>query len=342
MTDQNQTTSNTEGGFCSEVKIPSYSTLSPEVKKRIEENRLKAKAIQLERRLQNGSNRTFQSTEQQNTNSSIEQQNTNSSIEQQNINSSTEQQNTNSSTEQQNANSSTNTNANNQEEKLRPMKKFQNYVDYDLSKMINTRGGFLFETPDENSKKRKIRELEPEDPPIDPNHPDTPRCKECKTVEIDYQFHRIFRVNICKSCKEKFPEKYSLLTKTEAKEDYLLTDAELKDEERLPHLSKPNPHKSTWNDMMLYLREQVEEFSFEKWGGADALDKEFERRQDEKKKRKDKKFKSKLADLRKRTRTDELEKNRYKEHKHEFGMAVEDPETGISTQTCSSCGISFE
>ncbi|CAG8745505.1 5355_t:CDS:2, partial [Dentiscutata erythropus] len=301
MADQNQTTSNTEGGFCPEAEIPSYSTLSPEIKKRIEENRLKAKDIQLERRLQNGSNKTSQ------------------------VSTSTEQ------TEQQNTNSSNNTNANNQEEKLRPMKKFQNYVDYDFSKMINTRGGFLLEDQDENSKKRKIREIDPEDPPIDPHHSDTPRCKECNTVEIDYQFHRTFRVDICKACKEKFPEKFSLLTKTEAKEDYLLNDAELKDEELLPHWSKPNPHKSTWNDMMLYLREQ--EFSFKKWGGAEGLDKEFERRQNEKKKRKDKKFKSKLADLRKRTRTDELEKNRYKEHKHEFGVAVEDPETGISTQT---------
>lgn len=33
--------------------------------------------------------------------------------------------------------------------------------------------------------------------------------------------------------------------------------AELKDPELLPHLSKPNPHKSTYNDMMLYVREMV-------------------------------------------------------------------------------------
>ncbi|CAG8466652.1 6440_t:CDS:2 [Cetraspora pellucida] len=307
MTDQNEPIPNSEGGSCPIAETPSYSTLSPEIKKRIEENRLKAKAIQLEKKLRNGSDRTSQTP-----------------------------------IDQQNAESTTSANASNNEEKLRPMKKFQNYVDYDFSKMENTRGGFLLEDSVENSKKRKLSEPEPEDPPINPILSENPRCKECKSVEIDYQFHRTFRINICKTCKEKFPEKYSLLTKTEVKEDYLLTDAELKDEEHLPHLSKQNPHKSTWNDMMLYLREQVEEFSFKKWGGAEALDKEFEKRQNEKKKRKDKKFKSKLADLRKRTRTEELEKNRYREHKHEFGMAVEDPETGVSTQTCSSCGISVE
>lgn len=38
--------------------------------------------------------------------------------------------------------------------------------------------------------------------------------------------------------------------------------AELKDPELLPHWSKPNPHKSSWNDMMLYVREMVIERFF--------------------------------------------------------------------------------
>jgi len=33
-------------------------------------------------------------------------------------------------------------------------------------------------------------------------------------------------VLICHACKDKYPDKYSLLTKTEAREDYLLTDRE--------------------------------------------------------------------------------------------------------------------
>lgn len=73
--------------------------------------------------------------------------------------------------------------------------------------------------------------------------------------------------------------------------------AELRDVEILPHLSKPNPHKATWNNMMLYLREQVEEFAFKKWGGEEGLDEEYEKRVSLKKKKKDKKFKSKLAGI---------------------------------------------
>lgn len=44
------------------------------------------------------------------------------------------------------------------------------------------------------------------------------KCKECNSVELDNLFRKTFKVNICKNCKEKYPEKYSLITKSEAKE----------------------------------------------------------------------------------------------------------------------------
>jgi len=52
------------------------------------------------------------------------------------------------------------------------------------------------------------------------------KCRECGGLEIDWQWDDVFRMQVCGRCKEKFPEKYSLLTKTEAKDDYLLTDRE--------------------------------------------------------------------------------------------------------------------
>jgi DNA-repair protein complementing XP-A cells len=45
-------------------------------------------------------------------------------------------------------------------------------------------------------------------------------------LEIDWKWEEQLRCQICHSCKDKYPEKYSLLTKTEAREDYLLTDRE--------------------------------------------------------------------------------------------------------------------
>jgi DNA-repair protein complementing XP-A cells len=50
------------------------------------------------------------------------------------------------------------------------------------------------------------------------------KCRECGSLEIDWTWEDVFGCLVCSSCKEKIPEKYSLLTKTEAKDDYLLTD----------------------------------------------------------------------------------------------------------------------
>lgn len=53
-------------------------------------------------------------------------------------------------------------------------------------------------------------------------------CRECGSLEIDWKWEEVFGCCVCASCKETYPEKYSLLTKTEAKEDYLITERELK------------------------------------------------------------------------------------------------------------------
>lgn len=111
------------------------------------------------------------------------------------------------------------------------------YFEYDLSKLHNSRGGFLTQEDEEGDRIKSVIELarekqrekqmmrEGEEPAI---FPDTsPRCSECKSLEIDHQFLKVFDVRVCKSCKEKHPEKYSLLTKTECKEVSLLAFIEL-------------------------------------------------------------------------------------------------------------------
>ncbi|KAG0169494.1 hypothetical protein DFQ29_009675 [Apophysomyces sp. BC1021] len=118
---------------------------------------------------------------------------------------------------------------------------------------------------------------------------------------------------------------------------------ELRDKQILPHWSKPNPHKSTWNNMMLYVREMVEEYAFKKWDGPEGLDAEYEKREAYKKAKKDKKFKDKLADLRRRTMMSSWERKRMGgPHKHEFAPIVEDAESSTTTQTCTTCGLVIE
>ena len=121
-------------------------------------------------------------------------------------------------------------------------------------------------------------------------------------------------------------------------------------------MSKPNPHKSHWHDMMLFLRYQVEEYAFNtKWGSAEALDAEFERREANKKKQKEDKFKSKLLELKKKTRTEAYRKAMRTgakggtfgdaigggRHEHEWGRTVENAD-GASVKTCVECGMEVE
>lgn len=93
--------------------------------------------------------------------------------------------------------------------------------------------------------------------------------------------------------------------------------------------------------MMLFLREQVEAFAFsdKKWGSAEALDAEFERREAEKKKKKNKKFEQSLKDLRRRTATNRWHERKDAEHVHSFGAESFMNAAGQSAKQCSECGV---
>lgn len=144
------------------------------------------------------------------------------------------------------------------EEALRPARKFTKFVDYNMSSMTDTKGGFLTTEDDphnyalgakkpgqEDEQRPKdmtvqewermqlIRKLQrqkagPFEPGISVLDDEEKRkkCRECKSLEIDFVWEEVFHICVCNKCKEKYPEKYSLLTKTECKEDYLLTDRE--------------------------------------------------------------------------------------------------------------------
>lgn len=128
------------------------------------------------------------------------------------------------------------------------------YFEYDLSTLKNTNGGFLIDQSDPlhtlssaNSNERSAQVIEAEkrrelerltkqsrirhqsafDPPLYPGGQlafSQPTCVVCKSIEIDQTFRNVFGVNVCNACKNTYPDRFSLLTKTECKEDYLLTD----------------------------------------------------------------------------------------------------------------------
>lgn len=107
--------------------------------------------------------------------------------------------------------------------------------------------------------------------------------------------------------------------------------------------------------MMLFLRFQVEEYAFTtKWGSAEALDKEFEKREAEKKRRKEAKFKERLRDLKRKTRTETARRQLNGEgpskfgdslgggrHVHNWGRTVENEE-GMTVKKCLDCDMEVE
>lgn len=191
---------------------------------------------------------------------------------------------------------------------------------------------------------------------------------------IDHNFRKTFGCLVCKTCQHDHPEKYSLLTKTECKQvstvllssyggmtkfgiglsidrpcafaplmflRLTVSPAELRDEDLLPHMLKANPHKSTYSNMMLYVRYQVEEFAWKKWGSPEALDAEYEKRTAEKSKKKNRKFEEGLRDLRRRTKESVWQRKKDEEHKHVFGPVQARRGEG-GQQVCHTCGFTID
>jgi DNA-repair protein complementing XP-A cells len=81
-------------------------------------------------------------------------------------------------------------------------------------------------------------------------------------------------------------------------------------------------------------------FAFEKWGGEIGLDREHQKREDEKLRRVEKKRKAAVRETRLKTRTSEWRAPVREKHVHEFGdEIVYNEESEEQEQTCKSCGI---
>ena len=72
--------------------------------------------------------------------------------------------------------------------------------------------------------------------------------------------------------------RYQLITKTKARDEYLLTEAQCG---ALGCIKKPNPHDARYGEMRLYLRAQVAAAALASWGSEEGLLVERERRREE-------------------------------------------------------------
>lgn len=120
-------------------------------------------------------------------------------------------------------------------------------------------------------------------------------CKFCQSVPIDLEILKCFKIPVCYTCNR---EKLKFITKTTCKQEYLLSDDELK---QFKFLTRPNPHKGTWNDMQLYLENEIRDFSIQKHGSNELIAEKKSTKKEKRKQSKLKKIKNRVKELKKKT-----------------------------------------
>lgn len=170
-------------------------------------------------------------------------------------------------------------------------------------------------------------------------------CEECNDGFSNSFLFSNFGESICDQCKE-MKGRHSLITRTEAKNEYLLSDVDLdKREPPLRCLLKKNPREYARGYMKLYMRLQVEERALEVYGSEEALEEQRELRDAKREGRKRKTFEKEIKSLRMQARSSYYTKKLTTTHEHEFGeeeateSPEDDPEGEYFRQVCTSCGF---
>lgn len=189
---------------------------------------------------------------------------------------------------------------------------------------------------DENQRAAKIAKIAEDEGTEVPLSYQT--CDECQEEFADSFLYKSFAVSVCDKCKNE--ENAALITKTTAREEFLLKDCDFdKREPPLRFISRKNPHKSTWAEMKLYLRSQVEARALEVYESLDKIAEQKELREDKKELAKAKKYNKNLSELRKAVRSTLYDKTT-KKHEHEFGESTYNPDTDEYSHSCLKCEFS--
>lgn len=188
----------------------------------------------------------------------------------------------------------------------------------------------------------RVLEAAYEDEPV-PEMDQAPHvCLDCKKKFHESLLLRQFDHSVCNACRDMGKQKdgrYSLVTKSEAKEVYLLRDIDLDGKDQsLRFIEKKNPHYETWGKMHLYLRCQVEQRSFDKYGGEGGLEAEHDRRDEARSEKKQKKQVKQIKRLRQETAVVSKIANKVR-HEHTFGDEEQIGDTDEWRKACTECGF---
>ena len=164
-----------------------------------------------------------------------------------------------------------------------------------------------------------------------------PDCDECGAPVASSFLIDSFGWPVCDACQKENAEKYALITRTEAKQEYILKDEDFdKREPDLRFITRRNPHNPRWGQMKLYLRLQIEERALEVWGSEEELERQHELREKKKEKIKLNKFNKRVKELRMAVRSS-VYKRELTGHEHTYGEEVYNEGDDTYTRTCTEC-----
>ncbi|RXG50923.1 DNA repair protein complementing XP-A cells-like protein [Armadillidium vulgare] len=209
------------------------------------------------------------------------------------------------------------------------------------SKLVDTGGGFFIEEKENELTEEDVKaamDIVTDPPPLFKD--DQPFCNECsQPFDNSYLSHN-FDEPVCDDCRER-DDKHSLITKTDAKLNYLLKDSDFdKRDPALKFILKKNPHNSQWGDMKLYLKLQVERRALEVWGSEEVLEEAIEKQEGKRQITKQKRYMKKMKELRMNVRSS-LYTRATKSHEHEYGEEVYHPDEDEYSKTCKTCDYSY-
>ncbi|XP_034044349.1 DNA repair protein complementing XP-A cells [Thalassophryne amazonica] len=205
-----------------------------------------------------------------------------------------------------------------------------------ISKTVDSGAGFFIEEEEGGGEEQQVRKVVQQPAPV--MEPDYLLCDDCQKPFMDSFLSNSFDLPVCDTCRDN-EQKHRLISRTEAKQQYLLKDCDLdKREPPLRFILKKNPHNSRWGDMKLYLKQQVEKRCMEVWGSEEALEEAKETREENREVQKQKRFNKKVKELRWAVRSSTWTKDS-SVHQHEYGAEeVVDAEEDLYKKTCTTCG----
>ncbi|XP_048489041.1 DNA repair protein complementing XP-A cells homolog [Plutella xylostella] len=200
-------------------------------------------------------------------------------------------------------------------------------------KLLDTGGGFLLPA---SEAPRAAPAPAPALPAPPPRRADWPACVQCGARFPSSYLLDKFSWAACDACREH--EQHELLTRTEAKELFLLKDCDLDlRPPPLPCERRRNPHHRA-GDMRLYLRAQLQARAHEVWGGEAGLAAARGERERRREGARGKRYAAELRALRMEARGSLYAAARAG-HEHRWGAEAPAPAAGddMYQRTCLDC-----